>query len=194
MHTHTGRTCGLSLSLSEQSISLFLVSAIAGQHHSLSDATGNSGNGNDGGSSGIVGGGGGEVASDNVWHADGDLENELEVTTSQMHHRRFGSLDNVDRLSVVRQKRAKNGWSGWSEWSTCSRSCDGGVAQQLRRCHAPDGCRGEPIRYRLCNMQVSTMQSSASIARITYPVGFHCLFAGLPRPAGLPGVPVLRIR
>lgn len=125
------------------------MSAIDGDHHSLSDTTG---------SSGIVGGG--EVASDNVWHADSDLENELEVTTSQMHYHRFGALDNVDRLPVVRQKRAKNGWSGWSEWSTCSRSCDGGVAQQLRRCHVPDGCRGEPIRYRLCNMQVSTMHDS----------------------------------
>lgn len=55
------------------------------------------------------------------------------------------------------QKRVKNiGWSGWSEWSTCSRSCDGGVAQQLRRCHAPTRCRGESIRYKICNMQVYT--------------------------------------
>ncbi|XP_055685140.1 protein madd-4 isoform X4 [Lutzomyia longipalpis] len=52
------------------------------------------------------------------------------------------------------QKRGRNqGWSTWSEWSMCSRSCDGGVAQQLRRCHSPQGCRGEPIRYKICNMQ-----------------------------------------
>lgn len=68
----------------------------------------------------------------------------------------------IINIGCVRlQKRAKNGWSGWSEWSTCSRSCDGGVAQQLRRCHAPDGCRGDPIRYRLCNMQVSIIVKQA---------------------------------
>ena len=33
------------------------------------------------------------------------------------------------------QKRAKaQGWSRWSEWTTCSRSCDGGVTYQLRKC------------------------------------------------------------
>lgn len=54
------------------------------------------------------------------------------------------------------EKRSKNvGWSTWSSWSTCSRSCDGGIAQQLRRCHAPHGCRGEPVRYKICNMQVN---------------------------------------
>lgn len=53
-------------------------------------------------------------------------------------------------------KRAKNsGWSTWSGWSTCSRSCDGGVAQQLRRCLAQHGCRGEPVRHKICNMQVN---------------------------------------
>ncbi|XP_037039972.1 protein madd-4 isoform X3 [Bradysia coprophila] len=66
---------------------------------------------------------------DGVWPTESDLENELE-------------------------KRVKNiGWSSWSEWSTCSRSCDGGVAQQLRRCRAPNGCRGEPVRHKICNMQ-----------------------------------------
>lgn len=51
------------------------------------------------------------------------------------------------------EKRGKNGWSAWTNWSTCSRSCDGGIAQQIRRCHSTH-CRGEPIRYRICNMQV----------------------------------------
>uniref|UniRef100_A0A182F1R7 ADAMTS cysteine-rich domain-containing protein n=1 Tax=Anopheles albimanus TaxID=7167 RepID=A0A182F1R7_ANOAL len=52
------------------------------------------------------------------------------------------------------QKRAKaQGWSSWTEWSTCSRSCDGGVAYQLRRCHAPHGCKGDAVRYKICNMQ-----------------------------------------
>lgn len=47
----------------------------------------------------------------------------------------------------------KIGWSGWSDFSTCSRTCDGGVAFQLRRCHSPSGCRGESVRYKICNMQ-----------------------------------------
>ncbi|XP_017781634.1 PREDICTED: ADAMTS-like protein 1 isoform X2 [Nicrophorus vespilloides] len=45
-----------------------------------------------------------------------------------------------------------NGWTAWSEWSACSRSCDGGVSHQLRRCRTK-GCRGENIRYKICNMQ-----------------------------------------
>ncbi|XP_039277777.1 ADAMTS-like protein 1 isoform X2 [Nilaparvata lugens] len=44
-------------------------------------------------------------------------------------------------------------WSGWSEWSPCSRTCDGGAAFQLRRCNAISGCKGQAIRYRICNMQ-----------------------------------------
>lgn len=46
-------------------------------------------------------------------------------------------------------------WSSWSEWSACSRSCDGGVSHQLRHCHTSK-CFGEPIRYKICNMQVSS--------------------------------------
>ncbi|XP_037909605.1 ADAMTS-like protein 1 isoform X2 [Hermetia illucens] len=69
-------------------------------------------------------------AFDNTWPSENELENELE------------------------QKRSKNqAWSAWSDWSTCSRSCDGGIAQQLRRCHSPNGCRGESIRFKICNMQ-----------------------------------------
>ncbi|XP_038218162.1 protein madd-4 isoform X2 [Zerene cesonia] len=45
------------------------------------------------------------------------------------------------------------GWSQWSEWSLCSRTCDGGVSRQLRTCSSPVGCRGEPVRYKICNMQ-----------------------------------------
>ncbi|XP_055381952.1 protein madd-4 [Condylostylus longicornis] len=64
------------------------------------------------------------------WPTESELENELE------------------------QKRAKNTqWSPWSNWSTCSRSCDGGISQQIRRCNAPNGCKGDNIRFRICNMQ-----------------------------------------
>lgn len=44
-------------------------------------------------------------------------------------------------------------WSAWSDWSTCSRTCDGGVMQQIRRCQNANGCKGESVRYRICNMQ-----------------------------------------
>ncbi|XP_061705546.1 protein madd-4 isoform X3 [Cydia pomonella] len=47
----------------------------------------------------------------------------------------------------------RGGWSQWSEWSLCSRTCDGGVSRQLRTCSSPVGCRGEPVRYKICNMQ-----------------------------------------
>ncbi|KAJ3657379.1 hypothetical protein Zmor_009188 [Zophobas morio] len=45
------------------------------------------------------------------------------------------------------------GWSPWSDWSSCSRSCDGGVSHQLRTCRT-GSCRGEHVRYKICNMQV----------------------------------------
>ncbi|ALC40371.1 CG31619 [Drosophila busckii] len=85
-------------------------------------------------------------AFDDTWNTASDLENELE-----------------------QQKRAKGAqgggggggstgsgggqWSSWSEWSTCSRSCDGGIMQQMRRCSTTGTCRGESARYRICNMQ-----------------------------------------
>ncbi|XP_076365757.1 ADAMTS-like protein 1 [Tachypleus tridentatus] len=45
------------------------------------------------------------------------------------------------------------GWSEWSLWGICSRSCDGGVTYQIRQCLQKTGCRGDSIRYRICNMQ-----------------------------------------
>lgn len=63
-------------------------------------------------------------------------------------------LSQPDPADNELEKRSRNGWSVWSAWSTCSRSCDGGIAQQIRRCHS-NHCRGEPIRYRICNMQVN---------------------------------------
>lgn len=45
-------------------------------------------------------------------------------------------------------------WTEWSQWSSCSRSCDGGVSHQLRKCRTAS-CIGERIRYKICNMQVS---------------------------------------
>lgn len=53
----------------------------------------------------------------------------------------------------IQKRSKKQSWSTWSEWSTCSRSCDGGVTYQLRICHSPQGCKGDAIRYKICNMQ-----------------------------------------
>lgn len=90
---------------------------------------------------------------DGVWPTESDLENELEVRAKNLNSK-FNFCENA----IQQQKRVKNiGWSSWSEWSTCSRSCDGGVAQQLRRCRAPNGCRGEPVRHKICNMQVRSL-------------------------------------
>ncbi|XP_041632766.1 protein madd-4 isoform X1 [Drosophila kikkawai] len=78
-------------------------------------------------------------AFDDTWNTASDLENELE-----------------------QQKRAKGQnaggggpgqWSTWSDWSTCSRTCDGGIMQQIRRCSNSGSCRGESARFRICNMQ-----------------------------------------
>ncbi|CAI4228533.1 unnamed protein product [Auanema sp. JU1783] len=43
------------------------------------------------------------------------------------------------------------GWAGWSSWTSCSRSCGGGVSQQLRRC-LDEKCSGHSVRYRVCNV------------------------------------------
>ncbi len=56
---------------------------------------------------------------------------------------------------IQERRPSSRGWSTWSDWSTCSRTCDGGASYQLRRCKAPSGCRGEAMRYKICNMQVS---------------------------------------
>lgn len=74
-----------------------------------------------------------------------------------------GGHSHSDATENELEKRGKNGWSGWTNWSTCSRSCDGGIAQQIRRCHSTH-CRGEPIRYRICNMQVNIYQITFSLS------------------------------
>ncbi|CAG9820858.1 unnamed protein product [Phaedon cochleariae] len=75
-----------------------------------------------------------------------DAENEL---SSQ--------LEEVDNRS--------GGWSSWSEWSPCSRSCDGGVSLQLRTCTSGT-CRGEHVRYKICNMQ-NYSQTAIKVSKTT---------------------------
>lgn len=77
---------------------------------------------------------------------DGEDENENEEDESDFE----ANNDNNDK--------DKLSWSSWSNWSTCSRTCDGGVMQQIRRCQNLQGCRGENVRYRICNMQTCPEQ------------------------------------
>lgn len=87
-----------------------------------------------------------------------NLINPKSTHSNHDNNKTFGGhawLSHPDHAENELEKRAKGGWSAWSSWSMCSRSCDGGIAQQLRRCLAAKGCRGEPIRYRICNMQVN---------------------------------------
>ncbi|XP_015837335.1 protein madd-4 isoform X3 [Tribolium castaneum] len=70
---------------------------------------------------------------------------EVPITTDDDSEQELSSqLQEVDGRS--------GGWSSWSEWSACSRSCDGGVSHQLRTCK-PGSCRGDHVRYKICNMQ-----------------------------------------
>ncbi|XP_074042343.1 ADAMTS-like no long nerve cord isoform X3 [Leptinotarsa decemlineata] len=63
--------------------------------------------------------------------------------------------DSEQGLSLQLQKvnTDSGGWSPWSDWSPCSRSCDGGASHQLRTCTSGN-CRGDHVRYKICNMQI----------------------------------------
>ncbi|XP_067620912.1 ADAMTS-like protein 3 isoform X1 [Eurosta solidaginis] len=89
-------------------------------------------------------------AFDDTWNTASDLENELECMLQQKR----GAKSNSAASSSSSSDGSKDGqWSGWSDWSTCSRTCDGGIMQQIRRCYNTNGCKGESVRYRICNMQ-----------------------------------------
>ncbi|XP_017154493.1 protein madd-4 isoform X1 [Drosophila miranda] len=83
-------------------------------------------------------------AFDDTWNTASDLENELEQQKRAKSSGQSGSSSSSG---------GPGQWSGWSDWSTCSRTCDGGIMQQMRRCSNPGSCRGESARYRICNMQ-----------------------------------------
>nr|XP_013103894.1 unnamed protein product [Stomoxys calcitrans] len=95
-------------------------------------------------------------AFDNTWSTATDLENELECVSSQQKRSVKGgtsSSSSASGSSSGNNSGGSGGWTAWSEWSTCSRSCDGGVMQQLRRCQNANGCKGDSVRFRICNMQ-----------------------------------------
>ncbi|XP_064107268.1 protein madd-4-like isoform X2 [Macrobrachium nipponense] len=61
--------------------------------------------------------------------------------------------ESYDEFSTYAEEtEEQEGWSEWSEWSRCSRTCDGGAAVQSRRCLHYAGCRGDSVRYKLCNL------------------------------------------
>ncbi|XP_058981163.1 protein madd-4 isoform X1 [Musca domestica] len=95
-------------------------------------------------------------AFDNTWSTATDLENELECVSSQQKRSVKGSSSSSSSggsNSGSGNSGGSGGWTTWSEWSTCSRTCDGGVMQQIRRCQNANGCKGDSVRYRICNMQ-----------------------------------------
>ncbi|XP_059062707.1 protein madd-4 isoform X1 [Achroia grisella] len=82
------------------------------------------------------------------------------VTISSLAHRHGHDISTEDPELIdghhdnnTHHGKEHGGWSQWSDWSLCSRTCDGGVSRQLRTCSSPSGCRGEPVRYKICNMQ-----------------------------------------
>ncbi|XP_055914951.1 protein madd-4-like [Eupeodes corollae] len=106
-------------------------------------------------------------------NTDVELDHELEVRRCQTssstpkvmtptHQPKavdnFQTSEDILIQCMLQQNREKGssatgGWSNWSDWSTCSRTCDGGVAQQIRRCNNRNRCKGDTIRFRICNMQ-----------------------------------------
>ncbi|XP_069963184.1 ADAMTS-like protein 3 [Bactrocera oleae] len=90
-------------------------------------------------------------AFDDAWNTASDLESELEQKRAKSSSSISSSSDSKD----------DGQWSGWSEWSTCSRTCDGGIMQQIRRCYNTNGCKGDSVRYSICNMQPCPQQYAA---------------------------------
>ena len=77
----------------------------------------------------------------------------LSLSSATFHHEENKESEDDEMQRRGGSGKSALGWSAWSDFSTCSRTCDGGVAFQLRRCHSPHGCKGEPVRYKICNMQ-----------------------------------------
>lgn len=89
----------------------------------------------------------------NTNNSNSDVSKTKSSSSSAPFHEENKEFEDDEIQRRPNSGNHKIGWSGWSDFSTCSRTCDGGVAFQLRRCHSPSGCRGESVRYRICNMQ-----------------------------------------
>lgn len=89
----------------------------------------------------------------NTNNSNSDVSKTKSSSSSAPFHEENKEFEDDEIQKRPSNNNHKIGWSGWSDFSTCSRTCDGGVASQLRRCHSPSGCRGESVRYRICNMQ-----------------------------------------
>ncbi|KAJ3637670.1 hypothetical protein MTP99_001110 [Tenebrio molitor] len=84
-----------------------------------------------------------------------EIPGEVPITSDDDSEQELSSqLQEVDSRS--------GGWSSWSEWSSCSRSCDGGVSHQLRTCRT-GSCRGDHVRYKICNMQSIRPEGSTAL-------------------------------
>jgi len=66
----------------------------------------------------------------------------------------------LDATLVVQPATTQRGmtgggaWTEWSEWSGCSRSCDAGLQQRVRRCQKGNrrSCHGDSTNVRFCNI------------------------------------------
>lgn len=86
----------------------------------------------------------------NTNNSNSDVSKTRSSSSSSPFHEKESEDDEIQRRSTG---KSSLGWTAWSDFSTCSRTCDGGVATQLRRCNNPQGCKGESVRYKICNMQ-----------------------------------------
>lgn len=77
--------------------------------------------------------------------------NSTQRSLKDVHDLRPSS--NVEKRTNASSDILEDGWAQWSQWSICSRSCDGGVTTQLRKCDRKTGCKGASVKYRICNMQ-----------------------------------------
>lgn len=91
----------------------------------------------------------------NHHHQNEQIDHIENISDDNSHKRQNQNHNNhhIHNNNNNNNSNHKLGWSAWSDFSTCSRTCDGGVAFQLRRCHSPSGCRGESVRHKICNMQ-----------------------------------------
>lgn len=86
----------------------------------------------------------------NTNNSNSDVSKTKSSSSSALFHEE--NKESEDDEIQRRPSNHKIGWSAWSDFTPCSRTCDGGVASQLRRCHSVS-CRGDSVRYKICNMQ-----------------------------------------